>query len=84
MSSALKAVGLNCVRAPCRIGHRNEAVVHDPFADARDLLAVPGPCGDGIKTPVDEHAEACIPPPGHTRVTLRGRLGILNCGHGMS
>ncbi len=64
--------------------HRNGGVVHDPFANARDLLAVPGAGRDGVKTPVDEHAEACISPPGHACVTLRGGLGILNRGHGMS
>jgi hypothetical protein len=26
---------------------------------------------------VDEHAEACIPPPGHAFVALRGGLGVL-------
>ena len=84
MSWALNARGIELRRERLVVRHRNGGGVHDPFADARDLLAIPGARGDGVKTPVDEHAEACLPPPGHACVTLRGGLGILNRGHGMS
>ena len=58
-------------------------IVHEPLPSSRRRLAVPRTGGDGVKTPMDEHAEAGIPPPGHACVTLRGRFGILDRGHGM-
>jgi hypothetical protein len=79
----IEACGIELRGESLVVGYWNGSVVHDPFANSRDLLSVPGSCGDGVKTPVDEHAEACVPPPGHACVTLRGGLGILNRGHGM-
>ena len=51
-------------------GHGNLAAVHDPLADAADLLAVVGAGGHGIHAPVDEHAEPGLAPPGHALVAL--------------
>ncbi len=79
----IEARGIKLCREPLVVGHRDGACVHDPFANARDPLALPGSCRDGVKTPVDEHAEACFPPPRHACVTLRRRLGILDRSHGM-
>ena len=45
------------------VGDGDGGVVHDPLADAGDLLAVPGAGGDGVEAPVDEHAEAGFAPP---------------------
>ncbi len=39
------------------------SVVHDPLADTGDALAFPLTCRDGVKTPMDEHAELCLSPP---------------------
>ncbi len=44
---------------------------HDPFADPGDALAVVGAGGDGVRSPVDEHPELRIAPPGHAGVALR-------------
>ena len=55
-------------------GDGDLAAVHDPLADAGDLLAVVGAGGDGIDAPVDEHAEPGLAPPGHAGVALGGRL----------
>ena len=57
------------------VGHGNLAAVHDPLADAADLLAVPGAGGHGVEAPVDEHAEPRLAPPGHPLVALL--LGFL-------
>ena len=65
------------------VGDRDGGVVHDPFADARDLLAVPRACGNGVETPVDEHAEARFAPPCHACIALRRRFGVLHRGDGM-
>ena len=45
--------------------YRNFATPHDPLSNARDLLPVIRPGGDGIDTPVDEHTEAGLAPPFH-------------------
>ena len=50
------------------------ASIHDPFADAGNLFAVPGAGGNGVEAPVDEHAKSCLAPPRHTRVVLRRRF----------
>ena len=74
-------VELRCERLVIRDG--DGAVVHDPLADAGDLLAVPRAGGHGVESPVDEHAETRVAPPRHAGVFLRGRLGVLDGGDGM-
>ena len=54
------------------------ASVHDPFADAGNLLSVPCACGNGVKAPVNEHAKSCLAPPGHTRIVLRRGFRVLD------
>ena len=83
ISCALKPVGLNCAGERFVVGDGDGGVVHDPLADAGDLLAVPGAGGDGVEAPVDEHAEAGLAPPRHAGVLLRGGLGVLDGGDGM-
>ena len=56
-------------------GHGDLAVVHDPLADAADLLAVVGAGGHAVEAPVDEHAEAGLAPPLHAGVALGLGLG---------
>ena len=68
MSCALKPVGLNCGGEGLVVGDGDGGVVHDPLADAGDLLAVPVAGGDGVEAPVDEHAEAGFAPPLHAGV----------------
>jgi hypothetical protein len=65
------------------VGDGDGGVVHDPLADAGDLLAVPGAGGDGVEAPVDEHAEACFAPPVHAGVELGGGFGVLDRGDGV-
>ena len=65
------------------VGDGDGGAVHDPFADAGNLLAVPGSGGDGVESPVNEHAEAGITPPGHAGVSLSGSLLVLDGGDGM-
>ena len=65
------------------VGDRDRGVVHDPLADAGDLVAVPGPGGDGVEAPMDEHAEAGLAPPCHAGVTLSRGFGVLNGGDGV-
>jgi len=65
------------------IGDRNGAAIHDPFADAGDLFAVPRAGGNGVESPVDEHAEARCPPPLHARIALCGSFGFLDGLHAM-
>ena len=79
----IEAGGLNLRRQSLVVGDRDRAVVHDPFADARNLLAVPRAGGNGVEAPVDEHAEAGVAPPAHARVPLGRRLRVLDCSHRM-
>ena len=65
------------------VGDGDGGVVHDPLADAGDVLAVPGAGGDGVEAPVDEHAEAGLAPPFHAGVALGGGFGVLDGGDGM-
>ena len=58
------------------LGDRNVGPVHDPFPDARNLLALPRPRRNGVKPPMDEHAEPRFPPPLHPGVALGLRLRI--------
>ena len=62
-------------------GDGDLAVVHDPFADAADLLALVSAGRDGIDAPVDEHAEAGLAPPFHAGVALVG--GFVGVGIGL-
>ena len=82
--SASKFTGLNCVAEPCSPATGIVALfmIHSPMPG--DPLAVLGARRDGVKAPVDEHAEARLSPPGHACVALRGGFGILNRGDGMS
>ena len=57
------------------LGDGDFAPVHDPLANALNLLPLVGASGNGIHAPVNEHAEARFPPPAHAGVTLGGRLG---------
>ena len=65
------------------VGDGDGGGVHDPLADAGDLFAVPSAGGDGVKTPVDEHAEAGLAPPLHAGVALGWGFGFLDCPHGV-
>ena len=65
------------------VGDGDGGVVHDPLADAGDLLAVPCAGGDGVEAPVDEHAEAGFAPPLHAGVFLGGGFGVLDGGDGV-
>ena len=65
------------------IRYRDRGIVHDPLADARNLLTVPGAGRDRIQPPMDEHAKARLAPPLHPRIALSGRLGVLNGGNWM-
>jgi len=65
------------------VGYRDGGGVHDPLADAGDLFAVPCTGGDGVETPVDEHAEAGLAPPLHAGVALGWGFGVLNRGYRM-
>ena len=60
-------------------GDGDFGVVHDPFAEAGDLLAVVTAGRHGIDAPVDEHAEAGGAPPFHAGVALFLRFGRLRC-----
>ncbi len=67
---------------------RDLGPVHDPLADAGDLLALPFPGGNGIQPPVDEQAELGLAEPVHPRRLLGGlRLGtpaltrLYSCWH---
>ena len=80
-SSALNFTGLNSLAYCAVFGHGDLAAVHDPLADAGDLLAVVGAGGDGIDAPVDEHAEAGLAPPFHAGVALGG--GLVGVGIGL-
>ena len=73
-SSGSYFTGLNCLANCAVLGHRDLAAVHDPLADAVDLLALVGAGGHGIDAPVDEHAEPGLAPPFHAGVALGGRL----------
>ena len=64
-------------------GDGDGGVIHDPFADAGDLLAVPRPGGNGVEAPVDEHAEARLSPPPHANVLLGRTFGVLDRGNRM-
>jgi len=85
--------GHNIVRAEARgvelrrqrlvVRHRNRGIVHDPLTQRGDLLAVPRPGRDRVETPVDEHAEARLAPPGHAGIALRRSLCVLPRGDGM-
>ena len=65
------------------VGYGDRGVVHDPLADAGDLFAVPGSGGDGVETPVDEHAEAGFAEPLHAGVALSRGFGVLDGGDGV-
>ena len=75
--SALNLTGLKLLGVGLVLGHGDLGVVHDPFAQAGDFLAVILAGGHGVEAPMDEHAEARLAPPGHPRVALffglRGR-----------
>ena len=78
-----EAGGVELRREGFVVGDGDGGVVHDPLADAGDLLAVPGAGGDGVEAPVDEHAEAGLAPPLHAGVALGGGFGVLNGGDGV-
>src|SRR5580692_1934863 len=59
----------------------NRGTVHDPLADAGDLLPIPSPGRNGVEPPMDEHAEPRLSPPAHTCISLGCRLSILNRGY---
>ncbi len=67
-----EAGGIELGRECFVVGDGDGEVVHDPFADVGGALAVPFACRDGVETPVDEHAEACLAPPLHAGVALGG------------
>ena len=46
------------------VGDGNLVAEHDPFGDAVDVPTIPLAGGNGVETPVDEHAEAGVGPPG--------------------
>ena len=62
----------------------NGGVVHNPLADSRDLLAIPGAGWYRVETPVDEHAKAGFAPPLHASVALAGSFSVLNGGDWMT
>ena len=45
-------------------------IIHNPLADTADFLAFPFAGGNGIKSPVDKHAESRLAPPCHSFVVL--------------
>ncbi len=48
---------------------RDFLVTHDPLGRADVERVVPLAARDGIQSPVNEHPEPGVPPPGHVRVS---------------
>ena len=53
-----EAGGVEVFREGFVVGDGDGEIVHDPLADVGGALAVPFAAGDGIESPVNEHAEA--------------------------
>jgi len=79
----IEACGVEFRRKSFIVGYRDGSAVHNPLADTGNLLAVPCACRDGVKAPVDKHAESGRPPPLHTCIALGWCFGVLNGGDGM-
>src|SRR5262245_65551732 len=60
--------------------HRNLGAVHDPFADARNLLPLPGPRWNRIEAPMYEQTEFGLAEPFAAWVVHLAR-GIFGAGH---
>src|SRR5437588_9774046 len=73
--------GVEAVHELFVVGDGDVRPAHDPFPDPRDALALVGAGGDGVGPPVDEHPEARVAPPGHTRVAGGGTLRTLGLHH---
>ena len=56
--------------------HRDLGAIHDPFADARDGLALPLPGWYGVQPPMNEHSKTGLAPPIEPRI---GRFLGLFC-----
>src|SRR5882757_3123559 len=65
------------------VGDGNLVGVHDPFASICLAGSAPPAGGNGIKTPVNKHAEACLAEPLHAGVALGWSFGVLNSRNGM-
>ena len=78
-----EAGGIELGREGLVLRDRDRSVIHNPLADAGDLLSAPGARGDGVKAPVDEHTEAGFAPPLHPDIAPGGALGVLHGGDRM-
>src|SRR4051794_4470375 len=74
----IEARWIELARESLVIGNRNGASIHNPFADARNLFAIPRACGNRVESPVNEHAKARRAPPLHACIALRGSFRVLD------
>jgi hypothetical protein len=72
--------GIELLREGGVIIDGDSGVVHDPFAEALDLLSLPHAGGDGVNAPVNEHAESRLSPPFHAGVALLFGFGLIRAG----
>jgi len=78
---SVEACWIEFAREGLVIGNGNGTPIHDPFADAGHLFAIPCACGNRVETPVNEHAKSRVAPPSHTRIMLRRGFRILDGFH---
>ena len=83
-ASASNFTGFNCFASCSYSATGILRAVHDPLADAGDVLALPFAGGDRVEPPVDEEAVLGLLEPGEPRLLGLGRVGRGGLGRRLS